>query len=469
MDSSFNSEDDLDLIKEIECINSINSDVDLNDNKSKQTNSNNNTKPSINTQPEKITETIDFSKPISPKTPRKKRRSPKKTNFAPKIDLDALLGPSENIFNDDNNDFLDLSPRKESMISSPKESIEVTNTSFSLTEERIMNHANQAFQKLTEDFLFELKSLFEDDYHLQNIIYTYLMSLLSDIRSEIRFVNESVEFPQIDFNIDLDINSLNIHKSIIKNNFQIHQYIDQISELKSSLSQNIKKSQNNLDHEIQSRDNEVMSTSKISNSKLQYMEQLMKKEHQMQKRLFELNFSLELYEIYNSVVKQKIEDLETAETLKQQKIDSSVLIQQNLEQLQDEISHTNINSENKRLLNKVKQIIDEKKEIQQSIDSLFLSAKTFFTFPNNSSYNNNYSMNYQSRSFSAPFTPRSPIVQSPKSGSPSNYDEGRIFYGQVNQTPDHYIINKSDSPYTQTSFPGMLNPMNYNMNIPNYI
>lgn len=469
MDSSFNSEDDLDLIKEIECINSINSDVDLNDNKSKQTNSNNNTKPSINTQPEKITETIDFSKPISPKTPRKKRRSPKKTNFAPKIDLDALLGPSENIFNDDNNDFLDLSPRKESMISSPKESIEVTNTSFSLTEERIMNHANQAFQKLTEDFLFELKSLFEDDYHLQNIIYTFLMSLLSDIRSEIRFVNESVEFPQIDFNIDLDINSLNIHKSIIKNNFQIHQYIDQISELKSSLSQNIKKSQNNLDHEIQSRDNEVMSTSKINNSKLQYIEQLMKKEHQMQKRLFELNFSLELYEIYNSVVKQKIEDLETAETLKQQKIDSSVLIQQNLERLQDEISHTNINSENKRLLNKVKQIIDEKKEIQQSIDSLCLSAKTFFTFPNNSLYNNNYSMNYQSRSFSAPFTPRSPIVQSPKSGSPSNYDEGRVFYGQVNQTPDHYVINKSDSPYTQTSFPGMLNPMNYNMNIPNYI
>lgn len=292
---------------------------------------------------------------------------------------------------------------------------------------------------------------------------------VSDIRSEIRFVNESVEFPQIDFNIDLDINSLNIHKSIIKNNFQIHQYIDQISELKSSLSQNIKKSQNNLDHEIQSRDNEVMSTSKINNSKLQYMEQLMKKEHQMQKRLFELNFSLELYEIYNSVVKQKIEDLETAETLKQQKIDSSVLIQQNLERLQDEISNTNINSENKRLLNKVKQIIDEKKEIQQSIDSLCLSAKTFFTFPNNSLYNNNYSMNYQSRSFSAPFTPRSPIVQSPKSGSPSNYDEGRVFYGQVNQTPDHYAINKSDSPYTQTSFPGMLNPMNYNMNIPNYI
>lgn len=441
MDLSFNSDDDLDLIKEIESLSDITND----------TNQKNTTTQPKDTKTENITTQNNPPKTENQKTPRRKRRTPTKRNLTPKFDLDALLGPSEFAQNNDNNDFLDLSPREENLFSSPKASIESSDATLSLLEERVVNYANKAFQKLKEDIIFELKSMFEDNFHFQNIIYTFLMSILSDIRNQIRFIHESVDISQIEMDFDLDIDCLNLQKNSMKSIFAIHPIIEQISELKSSFAQNIKKGQINLNQEIQSRDSEISSNHQSKNSEIQYVDQLYKKDFQMQKKLLELNFSLELYEKYNASLRHKFEDLEITEILNQQKANSTIEILQSLEQLKDEIKSTNLSLENKRLFGKMKQIIDEKNELQQISNALGSTTKYFNDFYHKALYNisnyNNYNINH-SQSLSIQYTPS---------------------FSSNDQNERHFTENKSDFLYTQSDLPNTLNTMNYNMKIPNYI
>lgn len=460
MDLSFNSDDELDLIKAIESISDSANNSDQKPNA---------VKPNEIKKEENIIQTNNNNlKSENQKTPRKKRRTPTKRNLTPKLDLDALLGPSESIQNNENNDFLNFSPKNESVFS-PKDSIQTSNSSLSLLESRIESYANEAFQKLKEDITFELKILLEDDFHTQNIIYTFLTSLLSDIRNQIRFTNESNDFSQLELNFNLDINSLNLRSNSMKNNFQIHPIIEQISELKSNLTQNIKKSLLNLNQEIQSRDNELVSNRQNKNAKKYYIEQLNQKDIQLQKKLHELNFTLELYEKYNASFRRKLEDLEISEIINQQKIDSKISIQQNIEQLKDDMERSNINQENKRLLVKMKQIIDEKKDLQQTSIALNSNFKSFnellrTNLYNISNYNNH--INQTSQNFSIQFTPR------PDSSILSSTNRSTLYsneqkYNAPNK--NNFVDNKSDFIYTQSDLPNMLDTMRYNVKIPNYI
>ena len=459
MDSSFNSEDDLDLIKEIDLMSDI-----TNDNNKKNASS----KP-INTN----TISLNTPKTDNKKTSRKKRRSPTKVSLTPKLDLDALLGPSEIHQNNDNNDFLNLSPRSENLFSSPKESTSNSNTALSLLEDRITSYADKAFQKLKEDLVFELKLLFEDNFHIQNIIYTFLMSLLSDIRNQIRFSNESFEFTQFEMDFDLDVSSLNLPKNSKKDNFQIRPIIEQISDIKSTFTQIIKKAQINLNQEIQSRDTELSSNIQNKKAKQQYIEQLNQKDNAMEKKLLELTFSLELYEKYNALMKQKFEDLEINETLNQQKIDTKLTIQQNIDQIQDEITRLNLNQENKRIFMKMKQIVDEKNELQQTINVLHANAKCLFDFSRKALYNipnfNNSQMNTQLYGFTAPYMPQQDVNERYALKYNSDDQKNNPKKRYIFPTVDDHAEKKSDFLYTQSDYPYMLNTMNYNMKIPNYI
>lgn len=328
---------------------------------------------------------------------------------------------------------------------------EIVNAQTTAIESRITNYLDKSLSSLKSDILNEIEYIFSRKNSTSNIIDSFLLHILSEIKNEIHYL-QSVPIPDQPINVSFEID-LPKTKPIIYKEFPADSFLNQISYLKSQLSQNLANIKNDISSEIKNRDSlitRIFHEEKLFSTKLRNLQD---KSFSLKSTFDDIEHSIRLLSKQNFDLNEKIKDFEEESYIENMKKNTINEIRDSLNELSALAESTNRNSKNKSVLQKIADIKNEIKVISNVADDTSIQISNFFNSWRKTDYRNRIFIQ-QNRSdnilrFSAPpysnYSRQSPLFSStPKTLNESDYS---LNHRITNNKPLHYSpIRVRDTP-----------------------
>ena len=364
------------------------------------------------------------------KNARPKRRPPMKKM---KLDLDALFMNSDinkmednenepNLFNDNHKekDDMDLFGNNSSVLS--------------ILESRISNYLNTSLLALQQDFLYEIKNLFDNSGYTP-IVDSFLMQIASEIRNEVQFSDDVTtsfekiqstiaEINEIPLDINTDFPYLKMKETLSRRSIQ--SMMNQIEVVKSHCVKDIAKSKNEIADEIQARDAIILQNETDKKNFQRRYANLLRKSLKLESKYTHLEFERNSLDRQMNLLNDQIEDLESSKSGYNEKEYAYSDLQEFLDDFQIDLPLKRKDNKQMILQNKLNRLLEENKDLigcQYNVSTNAQKlAKSVSWLNSFNSQPPTYSI--PQTTYSAPYTPqpqRPNISPIPEKQPPRNY------------------------------------------------
>lgn len=328
---------------------------------------------------------------------------------------------------------------------------EIVNAQTTALESRITSYLDKSLSSLKSDILNEIEYIFSRKNSTANIFDSFLLHILSEIKNEIHYL-QSVPIPDQPINVSIEID-LPKTKPIIYKEFPADSFLNQISYLKSQLSQNLANIKIDISSEIKNRDSlitKIFHEEKLFSTKLRNLQD---KSLSLKSTFDDIEHSIRLLSKQSFDLNEKIKDFEEKSYIENMKKNTINEIRDSINELSALAESTNRNSKNKSVLQKMAEMKNEIKDISNIADDTSIQISNFFNSWRKTNFQNRIFIQ-QNRNdnilrFSAPsysnYSRQSPLFSStPKSLNESDYS---LNHRITNNKPLHYSpIRVRDTP-----------------------